>query len=50
MKKKLMIATWSDSDESSSDEEDKNIVNLYLMAQDDEVTFEITLDFTFEEL
>ena len=45
-----MIPTWSDSDKSSSKEEIQSVANLCLMAQDDEVTSKLSLDFTFEEL
>ena len=48
--KKAMIAIWSDNKESNFDEENQNIANLCLMAQDDEVQFEYTLNFTFDEL
>ena len=50
MKKKAMIATWSDSEDSSSDEEAQKIVNLYLIAQEDEVTLDTQSKFSFEEL
>ena len=49
-KKKAMVATWSDSDESSSKEETQNKANFYLMALDDEVIFEPSLEFIFDEL
>ena len=46
-----MVATWSDSDESSSKEEDLHEqANLYLMAHKNEVNIETPIDFTFEEL
>ena len=50
IKKKAIVAAQSDNNKSISDEENKNVVNLCLMAQDDEVTFELVLDFTFDEL
>ena len=46
-----MVATWSDSDESSSEEEDSHEqANLCLMAHENEVNTETPNDFTFEEL
>ena len=45
------MATWSESDESSSEEEDSNEqANLCLMAHENEVNSETPSDFTFEEL
>ena len=50
-KKKTMIATWSDSDESSSEEEDSHEqANLCLMTDENEVNIETPDNFTFEEL
>ena len=50
-KKKAMMATWSESDVSSSEEEDSNKqANLCLMAHKNEVNTKISNDFTFEEL
>ena len=50
-KKKAMMATWSDSDESSSEEEDSHEqANLCLMAYKNEVNTETPDDFTFEKL
>ena len=49
-KKKAMVTTWSDSDESGLDEDTQNEVNLCFMAQEDEVNSEPSLKFTFEEL
>ena len=50
-KKKAMMATWSASDDSSSDEETSTEqANLCLMAHENEVTSESTSEFTFEEL
>ena len=45
-----MVATWSDSDDSSTDDENQNFANLCLMTQEDEVQSEHVLDFTFDEL
>ena len=45
------MATWSASDDSSSEEENSTEqVNLCLMAHKNEVIFETPSDFTFEEL
>ena len=50
-KKKTIVATQSDSDESSSEEEDLHEqANLCLMAHENEVNAETLDDFTFEEL
>ena len=50
-KKKAMMATWSDSDESSSEEEDSHEqANLCLMTHENEVNAETPDDFIFEEL
>ena len=50
-KKKVMMATWSESDESSSEEEDSNEqANLCLMTHENEINTEILIVFTFEEL
>ena len=51
-KKKAMVATWSDSDESSLSEEEtlKNEANLCLMGLEDEVCTASNLKFTYEEL
>ena len=50
-KKKAMMATWSGSDESSSEEKDSNESgNLCLIAYKNEVNTETPIDFTFEEL
>ena len=45
-----MVVTWSDSDDSMSDEKNQEVVNLCLMIQEEEVTSELLLDFIFEEL
>ena len=46
-----MVATWSDSDDSSSEEEEAHEqANLCLMAHENEVSAEISNEFTFEEL
>ena len=50
MKKKAMIVTWSDSEESSLDEKVQKMMNLCLMVQEEEVTSETQLDFIFDEL
>ena len=45
------MATWSESDESSSEEKDSNErANLCLMVHENEVNTETPNDFTFEEL
>ena len=50
-KKKAMMATWSGTDDSSSEEEDSTEqANLCLMAHENEVDTETPIDFTFEEL
>ena len=49
-KKKAMMATWSDSEDSTSEEEQKEVANLCFMANDDEVSAENLSDFTFNEL
>ena len=50
-KKKTMIATWSDSDESSSEEEDSHEqANLCLITHENKVNIKTPNDFTFEEL
>ena len=50
-KKKAMMATWSESDDSSSKEEDSTEqANLCLMAHENEVNSKTPSDFTFEEL
>ncbi|GAV79730.1 zf-CCHC domain-containing protein/UBN2 domain-containing protein, partial [Cephalotus follicularis] len=54
-KKKAMVATWDDSDSSSSEEEesDEEIVNLALMALEEDTSgdeSENEVNFTFDEL
>ena len=45
------MATWSDSDKSSSEEEESHEqANLCLMAHENKVNAETSNDFTFEEL
>ena len=45
------MATWSESDESSSEEKDSNErANLCLMVYENEVNTETPNDFTFKEL
>lgn len=43
------MATWSNSEHSSLDEEPQEVANLYLMAYEKDVTFEFKSDFTFDE-
>ena len=50
IKKKAIVTTQSDNDASSSNQEDQNIENLCLMAQDGEIISEHILDFIFDEL
>ena len=45
-----MMATWSDSEDSSSEEEQKEVANLCFMANNDEVKDNSEPEFTFEEL
>ncbi|GAV90348.1 DUF4219 domain-containing protein, partial [Cephalotus follicularis] len=48
-KKKAMVATWSDSDPSSSEEEsDEEVAHIAYMAIEDEEEFEV--NFSFDEL
>ncbi|GAV69277.1 LOW QUALITY PROTEIN: zf-CCHC domain-containing protein/UBN2 domain-containing protein, partial [Cephalotus follicularis] len=54
-KKKAMVATWDDSDPSSSEEEesDEEVVNLALMAMEEDTSgdeSENEVNFTFDEL
>ncbi|GAV61595.1 UBN2 domain-containing protein, partial [Cephalotus follicularis] len=54
-KKKAMVATWDDSDPSSSEEEesDEEVVNLALMAMEENTSgdeSESEVNFTFDEL
>ena len=42
-----MMATWSGSEDSSSEEEQKKVINLYPMANEDEVRSESNFYFTF---
>ncbi|GAV68047.1 zf-CCHC domain-containing protein/UBN2 domain-containing protein [Cephalotus follicularis] len=54
-KKKAMVATWDDSDPSSSEEEesDEEVVNLALMAMEEDTSgdeSESEVNFTFDEL
>ncbi len=51
-KKKVLVSTLSDSDSSSSssDEEQEEKANLCFMDNDNEVTSETHLEFTFDEL
>ena len=44
------MATWSDSDDSTTDEESHEEANLCLMAHENEVTFETQNKFTNDEL
>lgn len=49
-KKKTMVATWSGSEDSSSNKEEEKSTNLCLMALENDVIFETNLEFTFDEL
>ncbi|GAV84629.1 UBN2 domain-containing protein, partial [Cephalotus follicularis] len=50
-KKKAIIATWSDSDESNSKEEIEEVANIALMAIEDESDYEVTTSsLSFNEL
>ncbi|GAV72621.1 hypothetical protein CFOL_v3_16109 [Cephalotus follicularis] len=50
-KNKAMIATWSDSDESSSEQEIEEVANMALMAIEDESDHEVTTSsLSFNEL
>ena len=49
-KKNTMVATWSDSDDSSSEEEEAHEqANLCLIAHENEVSAEISDEFTFKK-
>ena len=50
IKKKATMATWSDNDDSSSDEKIYEVANLYLMVQKEKITSKIKFEFTFNEL
>ena len=45
-----MMATWSESEDSSSEEEQKEVTNLCLMSNENEIIDETQSDFIFEEL
>ena len=49
-KKKTMMATWSDSDDSITDKESHEEANLCLMAHENEVTSETQNKFFYDEL
>ena len=49
-KKKTMMAIWSDSDDSITDEESHEEANLYLMVYKNEVTPKTQNKFTYDEL
>ncbi|GAV62229.1 hypothetical protein CFOL_v3_05753 [Cephalotus follicularis] len=50
-KKKAMIATWSDSDESSSEEANEEVANIALMAIENESDYDVTSSsLSFNEL
>ncbi|GAV68746.1 UBN2 domain-containing protein, partial [Cephalotus follicularis] len=51
-KKKAMIATWSDIDDSSSDDEDKNeeVTNIAFMAIEDDIEVTSLSSLSFNEL
>lgn len=48
-KKKVMVTIWSDSKDTSSNEEGK-AASLYLMALEDNVNSKPNLEFIFDEL
>ena len=52
MKKKAMLATWSNNDHTSSEKEERHqeIANMYLMAHENEVCSGTQIDFSFKEL
>ena len=50
IKKKVILATWSDSEDSSFKEEIQEEANLCLMAQEEEVISKTKYEFTFNEL
>lgn len=50
MKKKTMMDTWSDNEDSSSEEELQKVAHLYFIAIKEEVSYENILDFTLDEL
>ena len=45
-----MLATWSDSDDSTTDEKSHEEVNIYLMAYENEVIPETQNEFSYDEL
>ena len=45
-----MMMIQSDSEDSSLDKKAQEVVNLFLMAQEEEITCETKLEFTFAEL
>ena len=45
-----MMAIWSDSDDSITDEESHEEANLCLIAYENEVTFETQNEFTYDKL
>ena len=49
-KKKVMMATWSDSDNSITDKKIQKEANLCLMAHENEVSPETQNEFTYDEL
>ena len=44
------MAIWSDSDDSTTDEESHEEANLCLMAHENEITLETQNEFTYDEL
>ena len=50
LKKKAMVATWCDNDDSSFDEDTHEEPNLYLIAHKNDVTSEPSSEFTFDKL
>ena len=49
-RKKAMIATWSDSDDSTTDKKSHKEANLCLMAHKNEVTSETQNKFSYNKL
>ena len=45
-----MMAAWNENEDSSSNEEAQEVANLCLATYQEEVNFENTLDFIFDEL
>ena len=49
IKKSALLGIWEDNDISSLEEEEKNVY-LCLMAMEDDVSYENSFNFTFDEL